>query len=306
MEDVETDELIENYFGCAAALYSRFADARVNRPSEAEKIRGFILQLSGQYMLYTWAKATGNDYSTYAAGIYQTLMIATDCNALPSSDKSVQVIPWASASGTGSSSSTTWYSGAGVPNNSQGVNGDYYLNESNADIYKKTGGSWGAIINIKGTTGDAGTGLTGNKYYTYGAGNSIAAATQTLASKNIDPALIPVAGDTLEITANVTVSQPSNFPTSKTKMVLSLRLKDTDTCRIRTEVGGTFELKIKLKRADATNVIVTSEYDQTELTLASILDAGQIPTGVYVQKSPNGAISDVVVNQITYNVQKVL
>lgn len=304
--DVETDELIEEYFACAAALYARFADARISRPSEAERLRGFILQLSGQYMLYTWAKSTGNDFSQYAVAIYQTLQIATECALLPSTDRSLEVIPWASIPGAGSSSSTIWYSGDGAPESSQGANGDYYLNETTADIYKKAGGSWGLIINIKGATGPAGTGLTGNKYYTYSAGTSIAAATQTLAAKDINPTLIPVAGDTMEITANITVSQPSNFPTSKTRMVISLRLKSTDFCTKRIEVGGTIELNIKIKRVDATHLIVSSEYETTEILLSSVTDSGVIPTGVYVQKNPNGAIADVVVNQITYNVQKVL
>jgi hypothetical protein len=60
--------------------------------------------------------------------------------------------------GTGAS---TWFNDAGVPNDSNGNNGDYYLNTTTYDIYTKTSGSWGSPIgNLKGTTGD--TGATGS------------------------------------------------------------------------------------------------------------------------------------------------
>ena len=49
-----------------------------------------------------------------------------------------------------------WRFGSGVPADSYGNNGDYYLNAANGDIYYKTAGTWGApIANIKGLTGDA-------------------------------------------------------------------------------------------------------------------------------------------------------
>lgn len=51
-----------------------------------------------------------------------------------------------------------WLNGAGVPSNTLGNNGDYYLNTSNNDIYTKVSGTWGSpIVNIKGATGTAGT-----------------------------------------------------------------------------------------------------------------------------------------------------
>lgn len=38
----------------------------------------------------------------------------------------------------------TWYSGTGAPSNGTGVDGDYYLNASTGDTYKKASGSWGS------------------------------------------------------------------------------------------------------------------------------------------------------------------
>src|ERR1017187_9078629 len=57
-----------------------------------------------------------------------------------------------------SGSGSVIYSGAGTPSSGTGVNGDYYINSSNGDLYKKTGSSWGSsIMNLTGATGAAGT-----------------------------------------------------------------------------------------------------------------------------------------------------
>ncbi len=52
----------------------------------------------------------------------------------------------------------TWYSGSGNPSSSTGTTGDYYLNTSNGDVYKKSSSSsWGSSIgNIKGPQGNTG------------------------------------------------------------------------------------------------------------------------------------------------------
>lgn len=51
-----------------------------------------------------------------------------------------------------------WYDGAGVPSDGLGADGDYYLNDTNGDVYKKASGTWGSpVANIKGATGATGT-----------------------------------------------------------------------------------------------------------------------------------------------------
>lgn len=37
---------------------------------------------------------------------------------------------------------TIWYSGSGVPSNTLGRDGDFYLNADNGNVYHKVGGSW--------------------------------------------------------------------------------------------------------------------------------------------------------------------
>jgi len=52
---------------------------------------------------------------------------------------------------------SVWYDGSGVPSDGTGADGDYYLNDTNGDVYNKTGGSWGTpIANIKGADGAEG------------------------------------------------------------------------------------------------------------------------------------------------------
>lgn len=52
---------------------------------------------------------------------------------------------------------SAWFEGSGVPSDGSGINGDFYLNISNGDVYQKAGGTWGAAVgNIKGATGSPG------------------------------------------------------------------------------------------------------------------------------------------------------
>lgn len=60
----------------------------------------------------------------------------------------------AGADGTDGTDGNTWYSGSGAPDDGDGVDGDYYLNETNQDVYKKASGTWGSVLlNIKGVAG---------------------------------------------------------------------------------------------------------------------------------------------------------
>ena len=55
---------------------------------------------------------------------------------------------------------SVWRNGSGVPSNSLGANGDYYLNTDNGDVYKKSSGIYGIQGNIKGSAGAPGTTFT--------------------------------------------------------------------------------------------------------------------------------------------------
>jgi hypothetical protein len=58
--------------------------------------------------------------------------------------------------GGGGGGGSTWFDGAGVPSSGTGSNGDYYLNTTNGDVYRKSSGTWSVVGNIKGPQGDDG------------------------------------------------------------------------------------------------------------------------------------------------------
>jgi len=61
----------------------------------------------------------------------------------------------AGTNGSTGAAGSTWYSGSGAPSSGTGVNGDYYLNTANGDVYTKASGSWGApTANIAATATD--------------------------------------------------------------------------------------------------------------------------------------------------------
>lgn len=63
-----------------------------------------------------------------------------------------------------------WRNGTGAPSNGLGVDGDYYLNNANGDVYFRASGTYSIIANLKGPQGIQGiTGPTGSVWRT-GAG----------------------------------------------------------------------------------------------------------------------------------------
>lgn len=63
------------------------------------------------------------------------------------------------ATGSTGDAGSVWYTGAGVPNDAVGANGDLYLDTANGDVYQKAAGTWGvAIDNLTGPTGASGSG----------------------------------------------------------------------------------------------------------------------------------------------------
>jgi hypothetical protein len=51
---------------------------------------------------------------------------------------------------------SVWRSGSGVPSDSLGINGDYYLNTANGDVYTRSSGTYSLVTNIKGLAGTNG------------------------------------------------------------------------------------------------------------------------------------------------------
>jgi microcystin-dependent protein len=51
---------------------------------------------------------------------------------------------------------SVWRNGSGVPANSLGANGDYYLNDNNGDVYLRTASLYSIVANINGSNGAPG------------------------------------------------------------------------------------------------------------------------------------------------------
>jgi len=72
----------------------------------------------------------------------------------------------AGSNGTNGTNGATMRDGSGVPANTLGVDGDYYLNDATGDIYKRTSGVYAIAANIKGAQGIQGIqgiqGVAGN------------------------------------------------------------------------------------------------------------------------------------------------
>jgi len=60
------------------------------------------------------------------------------------------------ATGATGTNGSTWFSGTEEPAGGTGVNGDYYFRTETSDVYKKEGGVWGIIANLKGANGKEG------------------------------------------------------------------------------------------------------------------------------------------------------
>ena len=51
---------------------------------------------------------------------------------------------------------SAWHNGSGVPSDATGIDGDYYLNTANGDVYHRSAGSYSVVANLKGAIGDTG------------------------------------------------------------------------------------------------------------------------------------------------------
>ena len=108
------------------------------------------------------------DVVTYDGGTW--LAVASSTNVTPGTDAS----KWKAlatkgatgaagtngAAGAAGAAGTVWRSGAGVPDNALGVNGDFYLRTSNGDVYEKSAGSYSVTASVRGLQG--GTNVTVN------------------------------------------------------------------------------------------------------------------------------------------------
>jgi hypothetical protein len=54
------------------------------------------------------------------------------------------------SAGSNGTNGSVWRDGSGVPSNSLGANGDYYLDDSTGNVYLRSAGTYSIVANIKG------------------------------------------------------------------------------------------------------------------------------------------------------------
>ena len=64
----------------------------------------------------------------------------------------------AGADGADGADGSVWWNGTGAPDSGLGVDGDFYLDLDNSDVYNRVSGSWAWVANIQGEQGPPGTG----------------------------------------------------------------------------------------------------------------------------------------------------
>jgi hypothetical protein len=69
------------------------------------------------------------------------------------------------AQGLPGAAGSTWRSGSGVPLDSIGANGDFYLDTNTGDIYAKSTGAYGLVMNIKGPPGSSVNVIKNGSFY---------------------------------------------------------------------------------------------------------------------------------------------
>lgn len=109
-----------------------------------EKLRRLAEQVADSFSAATVAAGVGTVFTDTANGLVPAPNGATGSLQADGS--------WLVITGGGA----TWRVGVGAPSDTLGVNGDFYLNNTNGDVYEKAAGVYGIVANIKGPQGDAG------------------------------------------------------------------------------------------------------------------------------------------------------
>lgn len=139
-------------------------------------------------LLYTYAAGTTTPLTTYqdAAGtVPNTNPVVCDANGLALvyltagtayklllTDQYGTVQPRypldgiiGGAQGVAGTPGAVWRNGAGVPSNAIGADGDFYLNDSNGDVYKRSGGAYAIVANVQGPVGSSRNVINNGSFY---------------------------------------------------------------------------------------------------------------------------------------------
>lgn len=112
--------------------------------------------------------------------------------------------------GAAGADGNTFLSGAGVPAGGLGANGDHYLDTNTQEIYKKAGGVWGSIGNIKGAAGANGANIANSATVTASAG--VAAGNAIVVTAQLIDTLGDAIAEEVSVIAYVSSDAAGNTP----------------------------------------------------------------------------------------------
>lgn len=92
----------------------------------------------------------------HASGSSPGIVEPADYNATTNDRRWVGAIGPSGPAGTNASPGSVWRNGSGAPSNALGINGDYYLNTVNGDVYFKASAAYTVVANLKGVPGNPG------------------------------------------------------------------------------------------------------------------------------------------------------
>lgn len=146
---------------------------------------------------------------------------------------------------------STWYDGTGAPSGGLGIDGDYYLNDANGDVYVKASGSWSITANIKGADGLGAGDLTGITVSAPVTGTSLTGPIPNIAVDTSSSVSLATAYDLTLKENKLTGSAGQTFRLSATNTVVSSGVLINDGTNIgigsaapsqRLHVNGNFRL----------------------------------------------------------------
>lgn len=124
------------------------------------------------------------------SGGFRTLTVSHVAGGMGWADGANLLIQGSGPQGPQGAAGASILTGAGAPSDANGVDGDFYVNSSNADFYQKAGGTWGTPLgNFAGSTGadgasvlsgsgvpGAGLGVDGDSYIDVASGDTYSKA----------------------------------------------------------------------------------------------------------------------------------
>ena len=290
--NVECDDCGCNIRACVIALQTKWLNAVGGGEgrARADELGEKVLKVLNNWMLYNQAERCGDDSEEYCEAI-AAIVISEDCQCSSADTISEHVVAWAdSVGGGGSGTSVAFYNGAADPTIADpGVNGDYYFETTNWQLWYKTGGTWTNLGSFKGADGAAGSGyyqILSNSIVDVGTAAS--AAVQTLKSYTLP-------GDSLGINGSyVKATSILELATNSAVRTISVNFGGDDVASII--VAATVQAKTKYLKIELNIDRITASTQLVECTITRAGVPGSVMGAITIEDAEAlGSDQDILI-----------